>query len=116
MKLRTGRNCKNSGRRKQAEELQAQHSELEGLNAELEAQTKRYKLEEELRCTRRAFTKQSGARRKNNLAGRENQMIHEHNVEIQKSEQLEQSTKYKSEFWRICLGAKNTVKFDLAAF
>ncbi len=78
----------------QSEELQAQHSELENINAELEAHAQRLQTsEEELRV------QQEELRQSNAELEERNQIINERNLEIQKkAEELEQSTKYKSEF------------------
>jgi len=78
----------------QSEELQAQHSELENMNAELEAHSQKLQTsEEELRV------QQEELQQSNNELEERNRIITERNLEIQKkAEELEQSTRYKSEF------------------
>jgi len=78
----------------QAEELQAQHNELENLNAELEAHTQKLQAsEEELRV------QQEELQQSNVELEERNRLIRERNAEImEKAKQLEQSTRYKSEF------------------
>jgi signal transduction histidine kinase/DNA-binding response OmpR family regulator/CHASE3 domain sensor protein len=78
----------------QSEELQAQHSELENLNTELEAHTQRLQTsEEELRVQQEELQQTNGELEERN------RIINERNDEIQrKAAELEQSTRYKSEF------------------
>lgn len=78
----------------QSEELQAQHSELENMNAELEAHTQKLQTsEEELRV------QQEELQQSNFELEERNRIINDRNDEIiKKAEELEQSTKYKSEF------------------
>jgi len=78
----------------QSEELQAQHSELENMNAELEAHTQKLQTsEEELRV------QQEELQQSNFELEERNRIINERNLEIlTKAEELEQSTRYKSEF------------------
>lgn len=78
----------------QSEELQAQHSELENMNAELEAHTQKLQTsEEELRV------QQEELQQSNFELEERNRIINDRNTEIQtKAEELEQSTRYKSEF------------------
>lgn len=78
----------------QSEELQAQHSELENMNAELEAHTQKLQTsEEELRV------QQEELQQSNFELEERNRIINERNLEIiKKAEELEQSTRYKSEF------------------
>lgn len=85
----------------QAEELQAQHSEMENLNTELEAQTQRLQAsEEELRVQQEELQQaNSELEERTRLLEEKNQEIAERNEDIQKkAAELEQSTKYKSEF------------------
>ncbi len=78
----------------QAEELQAQHSELENLNTELETHTQKLQASEEELKVQQEELQQANAE----LEER-NHMITERNAEIvKKAEELEQSTRYKSEF------------------
>src|SRR5690606_26269567 len=75
-------------------ELQAQHSELENLNAELETHTQKLQASEEELKVQQEELQQANAE----LEER-NHMITERNAEIvKKAEELEQSTRYKSEF------------------
>jgi signal transduction histidine kinase/CheY-like chemotaxis protein/CHASE3 domain sensor protein len=78
----------------QSEELQAQHSELENLNTELEAHTQRLQTsEEELRVQQEELQQTNGELEERN------RIINDRNEEIQlKAAELEQSTRYKSEF------------------
>lgn len=78
----------------QSEELQAQHSELENMNAELEAHSQKLQTsEEELRV------QQEELQQSNSELEARNNIITERNLEIQtKAKELEQSTRYKSEF------------------
>lgn len=78
----------------QSEELQAQHSELENMNAELEAHTQKLQTsEEELRV------QQEELQQSNSELEERNHIINERNLEIlKKADELEQSTRYKSEF------------------
>lgn len=78
----------------QSVELQAQHSELESMNAELEAHTQKLQTsEEELRV------QQEELQQSNFELEERNRIINERNLEIiKKAEELEQSTRYKSEF------------------
>ncbi len=78
----------------QSEELQAQHSELENMNAELEAHSQKLQTsEEELRV------QQEELQQSNSELEARNSIISERNQEIQlKAKELEQSTRYKSEF------------------
>jgi CheY-like chemotaxis protein/CHASE3 domain sensor protein/putative methionine-R-sulfoxide reductase with GAF domain len=78
----------------QAEELQAQHNELENMNAELEAHTQKLQTsEEELRV------QQEELQQSNFELEERNRIINERNLEIiKKADELEQSTRYKSEF------------------
>ncbi|WP_118976647.1 response regulator [Taibaiella koreensis] len=78
----------------QSEELQAQHSELENMNAELEAHTQKLQTsEEELKV------QQEELQQSNFELEQRNHIISERNTEIQKkAEELELSTRYKSEF------------------
>ncbi|NCD71098.1 response regulator [Mucilaginibacter agri] len=78
----------------QSEELQAQHSELENLNTELEGHTQRLQTsEEELRV------QQEELQQTNQELEERNKIINDRNAEIQrKAEELEQTTRYKSEF------------------
>lgn len=78
----------------QSEELQAQHSELENMNAELEAHTQKLQTsEEELRV------QQEELQQSNSELEERNRIINERNLEIvKKADELEQSTRYKSEF------------------
>jgi CheY-like chemotaxis protein/CHASE3 domain sensor protein/putative methionine-R-sulfoxide reductase with GAF domain len=78
----------------QSEELQAQHSELENMNAELEAHTQKLQTsEEELRV------QQEELQQSNFELEERNRIINDRNLEIiKKADELEQSTRYKSEF------------------
>jgi len=78
----------------QSEELQAQHSELENMNAELEAHTQKLQTsEEELRV------QQEELQQSNFELEERNRIINDRNEEIvKKASELEQSTRYKSEF------------------
>jgi len=78
----------------QSEELQTQHSELENMNAELEAHAQKLQAsEEELRV------QQEELQQSNAELEERNHIINLRNLEIQKkAEELEQSTRYKSEF------------------
>jgi CheY-like chemotaxis protein/CHASE3 domain sensor protein/HAMP domain-containing protein len=78
----------------QSEELQAQHSELENMNAELEAHAQKLQTsEEELRV------QQEELQQSNFELEERNRIINERNLEIiKKADELEQSTRYKSEF------------------
>lgn len=78
----------------QSEELQAQHSELENMNAELEAHTQKLQTsEEELRV------QQEELQQSNFELEERNRIINDRNEEIvKKAAELEQSTRYKSEF------------------
>lgn len=78
----------------QSEELQAQHGELENMNAELEAHTQKLQTsEEELKV------QQEELRQNNDELEERNRIINERNLEIvKKADELEQSTRYKSEF------------------
>lgn len=78
----------------QSEELQSQHSELENMNAELEAHTNKLQTsEEELRV------QQEELQQSNFELEERNRIINDRNEEIiKKAAELEQSTKYKSEF------------------
>jgi len=74
---------------------------LEGLNAELEAQTQRIQTsEEELRVQQEELLQSNQElEERTSLLEEKNQLIQERNLDIQhKAELLEQSTKYKSEF------------------
>lgn len=78
----------------QSEELRVQHSELESINAELEAQTEKLQAsEEELRV------QQEELEQTNEELSERSVLLEERNNEIQKkSEALELTTRYKSEF------------------
>jgi signal transduction histidine kinase/DNA-binding response OmpR family regulator/CHASE3 domain sensor protein len=78
----------------QSEELQAQHNEMENLNAELEAQTEKLQAsEEELKV------QQEELQQTNEELEERSGLLEERNLEVQrKAEELEQSTKYKSQF------------------
>lgn len=78
----------------QSEELRAQHAELESINVELEAQTEKLQAsEEELRV------QQEELQQANEELSERSVLLEERNTEIlQKSEDLERSTRYKSEF------------------
>lgn len=78
----------------QSEELQKQHSELENMNAELEAHAQKLQTsEEELRV------QQEELQQSNFELEERNRIINERNLEIvKKADELEQSTRYKSEF------------------
>jgi len=78
----------------QSEELQAQHSTLENLNAELEAQTQKLQAsEEELRVQQEELQQTNGELEERTL------MLQEKNEEVRrKAKELEQTTRYKSEF------------------
>jgi signal transduction histidine kinase/DNA-binding response OmpR family regulator len=78
----------------QSEELQSQHGELENMNAELEAHTQKLLTsEEELRV------QQEELQQSNFELEERNRIINERNLEIvKKADELEQSTRYKSEF------------------
>lgn len=85
----------------QSEELQAQHGELEGLNTELEMQTQKLQAsEEELRVQQEELLQSNQElEERTRLIEEKNQLIVQRNIEIQaKAEELELSTKYKSEF------------------
>ncbi|HXS58454.1 MAG TPA: response regulator [Hanamia sp.] len=85
----------------QAEELQTQHSELENMNAELEAQTQKVQAsEEELRVQQEELLQSNQElEERTGLLEEKNTLIEERNADIlQKSKELELSTKYKSEF------------------
>ncbi len=78
----------------QSEELQTQHSELESLNSELEMQSQKLQAsEEELRV------QQEELQQTNEELEERSSLLEEKNVEIRrKAEELELTTKYKSEF------------------
>ncbi|RYZ78069.1 MAG: histidine kinase, partial [Proteobacteria bacterium] len=78
----------------QSEELRAQHTELESINVELEAQAEKLQAsDEELRV------QQEELQQANEELSERSVLLEERNTEIlQKSEDLERSTKYKSEF------------------
>lgn len=78
----------------QSEELKAQHTELESMNVELEAQAEKLQAsEEELRV------QQEELQQANQELSERSTLLEERNKEIlQKSEDLERSTRYKSEF------------------
>lgn len=85
----------------QAEELQTQHSELESMNAELEAQTQKVQAsEEELKVQQEELLQSNQElEERTSLLEEKNKLIEERNADIlQKSRELELSTKYKSEF------------------
>ncbi len=85
----------------QAEELQVQHVELEKLNEELEVQTHRLQSsEEELRVQQEELLQSNQElEERTGLLEERNELIREQNIRIkEKAEQLEQSTRYKSEF------------------
>ena len=85
----------------QAEELQVQHNELENINTELEAQTQKLQAsEEELKVQQEELMQANQEmEERSRLLEERNQMIAERNVEIKKkAEELEITTKYKSEF------------------
>jgi len=78
----------------QSEELQAQHNEMENMNAELEAQTEKLQAsEEELKV------QQEELQQTNEELEERSALLEERNHEVlRKAEELEQSTKYKSQF------------------
>ncbi|NMH28016.1 response regulator [Flavobacterium silvaticum] len=78
----------------QSEELRAQHTELESINVELEAQAEKLQAsDEELRV------QQEELQQANEELSERSVLLEERNTEIlQKSEDLERSTRYKSEF------------------
>src|SRR5690606_16349106 len=85
----------------QAEELQAQHSELENINAELEAQSQKLQAsEEELKVQQEELQQaKQEMEERSRLLEKKNELILERNMDIQaKASELEQSTRYKSEF------------------
>lgn len=85
----------------QAEELQVQHVELEKLNEELEIQTHRLQSsEEELRVQQEELLQSNQElEERTGLLEERNELIREQNLRIkEKAAQLEQSTRYKSEF------------------
>ena len=86
----------------QSEELQVQHNEMENINAELEVQAEKLQAsEEELRVQQEELQQSNlELEERSRLLEEKNELILERNLEIQaKAEQLEISTKYKSEFF-----------------
>lgn len=85
----------------QSEELQSQHNELENINAELEAQAEKLQAsEEELRVQQEELQQSNlELEERSRLLEERNHAIAEANLEVRKkAEELEQSTRYKSEF------------------
>ena len=85
----------------QAEELQMQQHELEHLNSDLEAQAQKLQVsEEELKVQQEELLQANQElEERSSMLEEKNQMIIERNLEIQKkADELETTTKYKSEF------------------
>ncbi len=85
----------------QAEELQLQQNELEFLNSDLEMQAQKLQVsEEELKVQQEELLQANKElEERSAMLEEKNQMIVERNLEIQKkAEELETTTKYKSEF------------------
>ncbi len=85
----------------QAEELQMQQHELEHLNSDLETQAQKLQVsEEELKVQQEELLQANQElEERSTMLEEKNQLIVERNLEIQrKAEELEATTKYKSEF------------------
>jgi signal transduction histidine kinase/DNA-binding response OmpR family regulator/CHASE3 domain sensor protein len=85
----------------QTEELQTQHNELEVMNVEMEAQTEKLQVsEEELKVQQEELMQTNRElEERSKLLEEKNELIGHRNQEIQKkAEDLELSTRYKSEF------------------